>query len=213
MVCGWLLHESQRRGAIRLPPGKKVSLQNPLLQPNRPEKIPVDSSPMEKPLRELSTMLIRQAERSPYEGFFDSPVAECPCFGYTRPVGQHIAYMAFSVERPVACLAYRFAAWHLCPRDGFIAWTPATGLNNRRLPAYNTGFSILPRVRVPHPSSLLPAMCSRCLSSDRERLYPSSRPPGGAPCGHRALQANLLPGPQPDLPRKNHQQRKIGPDR
>jgi len=91
--------------------------------------------------------------------------------GYSQPVGEHLKYIALSGERPVACLAFSSAAWHLGPRDQFIGWTPILRQKNRQLLAYNTRFLIPPWVRTPHLASHLLAQCSRRLSKDWQMLY------------------------------------------
>lgn len=170
MICRGLLLTLEREGAIRLPPRKK-SPKNPLSHRSRPEKIDVDSTPVEKPLRELLPVSIRQVRRSPLEKLFNSLIEEHHYLGYSQPVGEHLKYMAFCEDRPLACLAFCSAAWHLGPRDDFIGWTPALRHKNRHLLAYNTRFLIMPRVRVPHFASHLLAQCLRRLSSDWETLY------------------------------------------
>ena len=170
MICRGLLLNLERKGVIHLPARKKIP-KNPLSHRSRPEKIDVDSTPVEKPLRELLPVSIRQVRRSPLEKLFNSLIEEHHYLGYSQPVGEHLKYMAFCEDRPLACLAFCSAAWHLGPRDDFIGWTPALRHKNRHLLAYNTRFLIMPWVRVPHFASHLLAQCLRRLSSDWETLY------------------------------------------
>src|SRR3974390_271560 len=171
MICRGLLLDLERKGAIRLPPTKKIPFKNPFLHRNPPERINVDQSLIGVPLRELLPISIRQVRRSPWEKLFNSLVAEHHYLGYSQPVGEHLKYMAFSGDRPIACLAFCSAAWHLGPRDDFIGWTPALRHKNRHLLAYNTRFLIMPWVRVPHLASHLLARCLRRLPSDWETIY------------------------------------------
>lgn len=170
MICRGLLLDLERKGAIRLPQRKKTPL-NPFLHRSPPERIEVDKTPIDVPLRELFPISIRQVRRSPLEKLCNSLIEEHHYLGYTQPVGEHIKYMVLSGDRPVACLVFSSAAWHLGPRDHFIGWTPALREKNRHLLAYNTRFLILPWVRVPHLASHLLAQCLRRLSSDWEALY------------------------------------------
>lgn len=170
MICRGLLLNLEREGVIRLPARKKIP-KNPLSHRSRPEKIDIDSTPVEKPLHELVPISIRQVRRSPLEKLFNSLIEEHHYLGYTQPVGEHLKYMVFSEDRPLACLAFCSAAWHLGPRDDFIGWTPALRHKNRHLLAYNTRFLIMPWVRVPHFASHLLGQCLRRLSSDWETLY------------------------------------------
>jgi len=170
MICRGLLLDLERKGAIHLPPRKKTPL-NPFLHRSPPERIEVDQTPINVPLRELFPISIRQVRRSPLEKLCNSLIQEHHYLGYTQPVGEHLKYMVFSGDRPVACLAFSSAAWHLGPRDHFIGWTPALREKNRHLLAYNTRFLIMPWVRVPHLASHLLAQCLKRLSKDWEVLY------------------------------------------
>ncbi len=171
MICRGLLLILERNGAIELPPRKKVPSKNPLLHRCRPERMEVDRSPIEKTLGKLSPISIQQVRRTPLEKLCNSLIEEYHYLGYTQPVGEHLKYLVFSGERPLACLAFSSAAWHLGPRDRFIGWTPALRERNRHLLAYNTRFLILPWVRVPHLASHLLGRCTRELSNDWQTLY------------------------------------------
>jgi len=171
MICRGLLLDLERKGAIRLPPMKKVPFKNPLLHRSPPKKIEIVQNPIEKPLRELFPISIRQVRRSPLEKLCNSLIEEHHYLRYSQPVGEHLKYMVFSGERPVACLVFSSAAWHLGPRDHFIGWTPALREKNRHLLAYNSRFLIMPWVRVPHLASHLLAQCLKRLSKDWQTLY------------------------------------------
>jgi hypothetical protein len=170
MICRGLLLDLERKGAIGLPPRKKIPL-NPFLHRSPPERIEVDQTPIDVPLRELFPISIRQVRRSPLEKLCNSLIEEHHYLGYTQPVGEHIKYMVLSGDRPVACLVFSSAAWHLGPRDHFIGWTPALREKNRHLLVYNTRFLIVPWVRVPHLASHLLARCTQELSKDWQALY------------------------------------------
>jgi hypothetical protein len=171
MICRGLLLALERKGAIRLPPRKKVPFKNPFLERTPPERMQIDRSPIEKPLRQLFAISIHQVRRSPAEKLFNSLIEQYHYLGYTQPVGEHLKYMAFSGDRLLACLAFCSAAWHLGPRDHFIGWTPKLREKNRHLLAYNTRFLIPPWVRVPHLASYLLARCTERLSRDWQTLY------------------------------------------
>jgi hypothetical protein len=171
MICRGLLLDLERKGAISLPPKKKIPFKNPFLHRSPPERMEIDQSPIEKPLRELFPISIRQVRRSPLEKLCNSLIEEHHYLRYTQPVGEHLKYTAFSGDRPVACVVFSSAAWHLGPRDHFIGWTPALREKNRHLLAYNSRFLILPWVRVPHLASHLLARCTQELSKDWQTLY------------------------------------------
>jgi len=91
--------------------------------------------------------------------------------GYTQPVGEHLKYMVYAGERPIACMAWSSAPRHLGSRDRFIGWTAPARLANIRLLAYNTRFLILPWVTVPHLASHLLGRIARRLSADWQSVY------------------------------------------
>ncbi len=91
--------------------------------------------------------------------------------GYVQPVGEHLKYIVYAKERPVACLAWCSAPRHLGPRDRFIGWCPEARRQNIRFLAYNTRFLILPWIRVPHLASHLLGCMAKRLSKDWEDLY------------------------------------------
>ena len=42
--------------------------------------------------------------------------------GYWQIVGNHLKYIAYIGDRPVACLGWGSAAWSVLSRDSFIGW-------------------------------------------------------------------------------------------
>ncbi len=54
-----------------------------------------------------------------------------------QPVGEHLKYIVYAKQRPVACLAWCSAPRHLGPRDRFIGWCPEARRQNIRFLAYN----------------------------------------------------------------------------
>ena len=91
--------------------------------------------------------------------------------GYTQPVGEHLKYLLSCADRPLACLGWSSAPWHIGPRDRFIGWTPADRRRNLRLIAYNTRFLILPWVQTPHLASHILGGVARRISRDWEQFY------------------------------------------
>jgi hypothetical protein len=91
--------------------------------------------------------------------------------GYTQPVGEHVKYLVYSEERPIAALAFSSAPRHLGPRDRFIGWSAQQRRQNIRFLAYNTRFLIMPWVHVPHLASHILGQMARRLSSDWQQLY------------------------------------------
>ncbi len=171
MVCRGLMLALHRAGHIALPP-RKCSPPNPLAQRTRPTYEPLaEKPPLEAPLAALMPLCIHQVRRTDREGLFNGLLDQHHYLGYVQPVGEHLKYLVCAGDRPVACLAWSSAPWHMGPRDRFIGWTPAVRRRNLHLLAYNTRFLILPWVRVPHLASHILGHMARCLSADWEALY------------------------------------------
>jgi hypothetical protein len=102
---------------------------------------------------------------------FNSLMQQHHYLGYTQPVGEHLKYVIYAGERPIACAAWSSAPRHLGSRDRFIGWSPRARLANVRLLAYNTRFLILPWATVPHLASHLLGRMARRLSADWQALY------------------------------------------
>ena len=102
---------------------------------------------------------------------FDSLVEQYHYLGYTQPVGEHLKYIAFHEDRPLACLAWASAPWHIKARDRFIGWTKHERQQNLHLIANNTRFLIPPWIRIPCLASRLLSVSRRKLSEHWLGLY------------------------------------------
>lgn len=171
MVCRGLMLALHRAGHIELP-AKKQSPPNPLAQRNRPVYEPaVKNNPLHGPLSTLMPLCIHQVRRTERERLFNGLLDQYHYLGYSRAVGEHLKYLVYAGDRPVACLAWSSAPWHMGPRDRFIGWTPAVRRKNLHLLAYNTRFLILPWVQVPHLASHILGRMARRLSADWDAMY------------------------------------------
>ena len=170
MLCRGLMLMLHREGLIELPPVRRVT-RNPLIERNDPVTVIVDQTPMQMSFAELGPLVIRQVRRTAEEALFNSLLQQHHYLGYSHPVGEHLKYLVFARDRPVACLAWCSAPRHLGSRDRFIGWGKQARLQNIRLLAYNTRFLILPWVTVPHLASHLLGKMARQLSADWQRMY------------------------------------------
>jgi hypothetical protein len=170
MVCRGLMLELHRAGLIELPPVVKVP-PNPLARRSAPVRIEVKTQPLQARLCEIQPLSLRQVRRTPEEALFNSLLEQYHYLGYTQPVGEHLKYLVYAHERPIACFAWSSAPRHLGSRDRFIGWGREARLKNIRLLAYNTRYLILPWVKVEHLASHLLGRVVRVLSADWERLY------------------------------------------
>jgi len=170
MVCRSLLLLLQSEGLIKLPPPKCKPF-NPLANRKKPVKIEVDRAPIQCPIKRLFPIHFKQVRRTQLEKLFNSLISENHYLGYTQPVGEHLKYIAFSNDRPIACLAWSSAPWYIGARDRFIGWSPEIRQKNLCLIINNTRFLVLPWVEVPHLASHLLALNRRRLTEDWGLVY------------------------------------------
>ena len=174
MVCRGLMLRLHREGHIELPPVRWVN-PNPLArrhaERNRPAQVLVNEAQLECTLADVQPLEFQQVRRTAEERLFNSLLDRYHYLGYTQPVGEHLKYVVYVQDRPIACLGWSSAPRHLGPRDRFIGWPPEARRKNIRYLAYNTRFLILPFVHIQHLASHVLACMARQLPSDWERHY------------------------------------------
>lgn len=170
MVCRGLMLALDRAGLIELPPPRW----RPRNQP-APRALSVaadiDRSPIDRDIESLAPLHFEQVRRSAGEALFHSLIQQHHYLGYRQPVGEHLKYVVFAQDRPVACMAWSSAPRHLGCRDRFIGWTAEARRRNMHLIAYNQRFLILPWVHVPHLASHVLGLMARRLSADWQAVY------------------------------------------
>lgn len=170
MVCRSLMLELHRAGQIELPPVRQRS-DNPLTRRTKTATVKVDMTPVQCRLSELQPLVFEQVRRTPQERVFNSLIEEHHYLGYVRPVGEHLKFMVYAKERPVACLGWQSAPRHLGPRDRFIGWSATARRRNIHLVAYNPRYLIMPWVKVPHLASHVLGRMARLLPVAWVKVY------------------------------------------
>ncbi len=171
MVCRGFMLQLHRAGLILLPP-KSCSPANPLARPRKPQTRPdMKWEPLASTLADLGPLRIAQVRRSPHEKLFGQLMQTHHYLGYTQPVGEHLKYLVWARDIPIACLAWSSAPRRLGCRDRYIGWPPAVRRRNIHRIAYNTRFVILPWARTPHLASHLLGRITRRISADWRALY------------------------------------------
>lgn len=170
MVCRGLMLLFDREGFITLPP-KKRELPWLLFERSTPSPEAVDMTPIVSPFCRLSPLDVRMVRRTPEERLYQSLIRHYHYLGYTRPVGEHLEYVAFSEGRPIACMGFSSAPRHIGVRDRYLGWTKEERIANLHTIAVNTRFLILPWVKVPHLASHLLGRVAKRVSGDWENLY------------------------------------------
>ena len=87
MVCRGLLLTLHRARHIELPAVKFVP-HNPLVRRERPELVPIDTTPIHGPLQELRPVEIEQVRRTDQEPLFNSLMEQYYYLNYEQPVGE-----------------------------------------------------------------------------------------------------------------------------
>ncbi|MDI7261173.1 MAG: DUF4338 domain-containing protein, partial [Thermodesulfobacteriota bacterium] len=101
MICRGLLLQLEAQGLIELPPRKK-NPPNSLLAPRKPAVVEVDETPIVGLLSDLTPIELHQVRRTPLEKLYRGLIEQYHYLGYTRPVGEHLEYIALSHDRPLA---------------------------------------------------------------------------------------------------------------
>lgn len=169
-VCRQLLLALHRAGHIELP-APTWRARRPAARNRKPAVVEVDRSSLGGSLSALRPLRFAQVRRTELEQLFDGLIEEHHYLGFTRPVGEHLKFLVFAGDRPLACFAWSSAPRHLAPRDRFIGWSPAQRKRNLRLLAYNSRFLILPWVRVPLLASHLLGRMARLLPGQWQEAY------------------------------------------
>jgi hypothetical protein len=170
MVCRGLLLALHREGHIELPPPRYRFTQRPLKRHTLSPGV-IDSTPLRGSLKAVRPLAFRQVRRTRDEPLCNSLIEQYHYLGYTQPVGEHLKYLVYSGERPIACLAWSSAARHLGCRDRFIDWSAEARRRNIRFIAYNPRYLILPWVQVPHLASHILGQMARILPRDWDQVY------------------------------------------
>jgi hypothetical protein len=174
MVCRGLMLKLHRAGHVELPPVRQVN-PNPLGRRNaerrKPVPVLVDQTPLESTLAGIRPLEFHQVRRTLEEKLFNSLLDRYHYLGYTQPVGEHLKFVIYAQDRPIACMGWSSAPRHLGPRDRFIGWSAEARRKNIRFLAYNTRYLLLPWVRVEYLASHILGCMARLLPIEWERVY------------------------------------------
>jgi len=169
MACREILLTLYREGLINLPPGKHDGRN---LKRNR--SIPIietDQIHLEGKLSELPPIELKLVRNTSLEPLYNSLVHQHHYLGFRQIVGNHLKYITFIDERPVACLGWGSAAWSVKSRDAFIGWDKSTKEKNLHFIANNTRFLILPWVSIKYLASNILALSTKRIADDWIKIY------------------------------------------
>jgi hypothetical protein len=162
--------ELHRAGYIRLPE-KKFTPDNPFVNRKKPVKIDIDQTPVCSALKKLVPLKFCQVRRHGSEDLFNGLMEQYHYLGYCQPVGEHLKYIVFAAQRPVACLAWSSAPRHIGCRDRFIGWSKPIREKNLHLMAYNSRFLILPWYKVSYLASHILGRMVKIVADDWQKFY------------------------------------------
>ncbi len=166
---GFLLHLA-RQGLIELPPCRKETPYR-LAHAKKPVQVQIDQTAIEGKLSDLRPIELFQVRRTSFQPLYNSLIEQHHYLGYSRPVGEHLEYLAFSHDRVLACLGWCSAPRHIGCRDRYLGWIREQRIQNLSRVIINTRFLILPWVKVPHLASYLLGVMARRISRDWQEIY------------------------------------------
>jgi len=170
MVCRGLMLTLHRAGHIELP-APRWEPANPLVYRKKPAPAEIEPYPIEGSLSSILPLEIRQVRRSSLEKLCNSLIDQYHYLGYCQPVGEHLNYLVFAGQRPIACMIYSSAPRHIGCRDRFIGWPVKIRRQNLHLMTYQSRFLILPWVKISFLASHLLGQIAKRLSTDWQALY------------------------------------------
>jgi hypothetical protein len=171
MVCRSLMLALHRAGLIQLPAPRIQAINNAILHRRIAPVEFCDTTPIEGSLVSLGPLDIRLVRRAEGEDVFNHLLHAYHYLGFSRPVGEHLKYLVFQGERPLACLAWNSGPLRLKLRDEFVGAPRKAYAHNLHLIAYNSRYLIAPWVKVPHLASHLLGRIARRISADWGELY------------------------------------------
>jgi hypothetical protein len=171
MVCRSLLLALHRAGHLALPAKRQSPPNNAIRHRRAAPAAPCDTTLIAGTLAWLGPLDIRLVRRAEGEALFAQLLSHYHYLGYSRPVGEHLKYLVWAQQRPIACLGWSSAPRQLNLRDQLIGAPKAAYRHHLPWIAYNTRYLIAPWVKVPHLASHLLGRIARRLSDDWQELY------------------------------------------
>jgi hypothetical protein len=169
MACREVLLTLNRKGLISLPP--RIHSAN---NEKRNRSIPLvetDKTHFARKTLKFSSRSTQANPENPFEPLYNSLIQQHHYLGYRQIVGNHLKYMAFIDEQPVACLGWGSAAWSVKSRESFVKWDKPTKEKNLHMVVNNTRFLILPWINIKFLASKILALNARRISEDWFNIY------------------------------------------
>jgi hypothetical protein len=169
MACREILLTLNRKGLIALPP--RLNNANNHKRNKIIPLIAVDQTPLQAALCKLPPIEVKMVRGTDAEPLYNSLIHYHHYLRYRQIVGNHLKYIAYIGDQPVACLGWGSAAWSVKSRDAFIGWDKKTKEQRLHFVANNTRFLVLPWVQVKFLASKLLALNIKSISNDWMAVY------------------------------------------
>lgn len=167
MACREVLLTLHRKGLLEYPPPFKNS--NNVKK--KVAEIHICQNPIRHNLAELGPVRVEMVRHTDHEPLYNSLMDQFHYLGHTQIVGNHLKYMAFAGDTPLACIGWGSAAWAVQSREQFIGWTKPVKNQNLHFVANNTRYLVLPWVTVKCLASKILALNIKRISSDWLNIY------------------------------------------
>jgi len=167
MACRELLLTLHRKGLLDYPPPRCIPRNKKRVVKN----IEVDTTPISCNISELEPVQVKMVRHTDLEPLYDSLIDQYHYLGYVQIVGNHLKYMAFAGEIPVACIGWGSAAWAVQSREEFVGWTQPVKNKNLHFVMNNNRYLVLPWVVVKCLASNVLALNIKRISSDWLNIY------------------------------------------
>lgn len=169
MACREILVTLERMGHLKLPPGMHNG-QNDRRNRNI-QVIPIDESPICGKLSDFPPVQISLVRHTSFEPLYNSLLHQCHYLGYKQIIGEHLKYMAFIGDRPVACIGWGSAAWSVNSRETFIGWNKDVKDRNLSFVVNNIRFLVLSWVNIKCLASKILSLNIKRITSDWMAVY------------------------------------------
>jgi hypothetical protein len=168
MACREVLLTLHRKGLLDYPPPLQKNYNT---KRRVPKKISINENPIKCHIKELDPVTIKMVRHTDLEPLYDSLIEQYHYLGYVQIVGNHLKYMAFAEDAPVACIGWGSAAWAVQAREEYIGWTKSVKNKNLHFIINNTRYLILPWVQVKCLASKVLALNIKKISADWIKVY------------------------------------------
>jgi hypothetical protein len=102
---------------------------------------------------------------------FNGLIEQFHYLNYTQPVGEHLKYLVFPGNRPIAFLSWSSPPWHMGSRDRYIGSSPQIRRKNLHLMTYNSRYLILSWIEICNLASHILARVAHLISADWMAMY------------------------------------------